>query len=55
VRVEDERRFQFDYGAPGDHAVIVECTRCGWVTEIEDQETLGDLTDRLDEHTEVCR
>jgi RNase P subunit RPR2 len=46
VRVEDESRFRFDYGAPGDEAVMVECTRCGWITSIED---------RLDEHTEVCR
>lgn len=55
MRVEDQDRFTFPQLTIDDHGAYLACSRCTWTTEIENDETLGDLIDRADEHAEVCR
>jgi hypothetical protein len=35
--------------------VVLTCDQCGHTTEINGQQTLAELVQRADEHTEVCR
>lgn len=54
---EDMQRFQVDAMAyPTECAdVVLTCDLCGHTTEINGQQTLAELVQRAEEHTEVCR
>lgn len=51
--LEDQQRFTFK-GYP-DPEIWLTCNRCPWTGAVDLGDTLAELNQRADEHTEVCR
>lgn len=56
MNLEDQQRFQVEGAASAEDAQLwLTCDRCGVFVVSDEPLTLGELNQRADEHTEVCR